>query len=514
MEVSASKLFTERFIQKERSHMISKIISCLSLVVLGLGECHADSPVKTPRPVPATRTEMKELLEDMKKRPYRIPLPELTDKEKAESGERGSSYESRLRYHYVPQQEGSVFGGSRLRTAQDGGARGTGESRGTEGPGNAAASGGVSATRRDFTRNADENMTLTYQLKTMLFWIVSRTNNCQYCLGHQEWKLSAVGMSDDSIAALDADWSVYSESEQAAFAYARLLTFEPHRLSDEEIAKVAKHYTPLQILEMTMSMAGNNAINRWKEGSGIPQSSGNTFTGRGGSGAAREHSDSFVTPTSDKYLNAVSIVAPIDLFKGKPSGQGISTRPATETRDEVKARLTELTARTARLPLVDEAIAQAWLKESEQDFPTANWVRLLANFPNEGRGRLPSLISREKQTGELTELQKAQFNWIIARQDRAWYAVGQAYKKLQSLGQSEDQIFALDGDWNGFSEADQSLFTFAKHLAASPIALTDEDAALALELTGPRTVVQTINHVASCAYFDRITEAAGLPLED
>lgn len=360
-------------------------------------------------------------------------------------------------------------------------------------------------------------MTLTYQFKTMLFWIVARTNNCQYCLGHQEWKLSAVGMSDDAIAALDADWSVYSEAEQAAFAYARLLTFEPHRLSDEETAKVAKHYTPLQILEMTMSMAGNNAINRWKEGSGIPQSSGNTFSGRGGPGApaaAAEHADTFVTPTSDKYKDAVSIVAPIELFKGKPSGQGISTRPAMETRDEVKAKLVEATTRTARLPLVDEVVAQAWLKESEQEIPASNWVRLLANFPNEGSGRLPSLASREKQTGDLTELQKAQFNWIIARQDRAWYAVGQAYRKLQSLGQSEDQIFALDGDWKMFSEGDQSLFTFAKHLAASPIALTDEDAALALELTGSRNVVQTINHVASCAYFDRVTEAAGLPLEE
>lgn len=185
-----------------------------------------------------------------------------------------------------------------------------------------------------------------------------------------------------------------------------------------------------------------------------------------------------------------------------------------ETRDEVKTKLAEASARTSRLSLVDEAVAKAWLKESELDISASNWVRLLANFPNEGRGRLPSLVSREKQTGELTELQKAQLNWIIARQDRAWYAVGQAFRTLESLGQSEDQIFALDGDWKGFSEGDQSLFMFAKHLAASPIALTDEDAALALELTGPRTVVQTINHVASCAYFDRVTEAAGLAIEN
>ncbi len=478
--------------------MFSRICLYLALASFGIVVCSADDPVKTARPVPATRPEMKELLEDIKSRPYRIPLPNLTDKEKEELGERSGNYEARLRYNYVPAAEGTIFGAARLRPAA---------APGTPAPANAP--------RMDFTRNADENMTLTYQFKTMLFWIVSRTNNCQYCLGHQEWKLSATGMNDDAIAALDADWSEYSKAEQAAFAYARLLTYEPHRLSAAEFEKVAQYYTPLQILEMTMSISGNNAINRWKEGTGIPQSAGNTFTGRGGTGApaTAEHADNFTTPTSEKFQSNISIVAPLEIFGGKPSGKGLSTRPEMESREQVLAKLNETASLTSRLPLADSGVAEAWVKESGQEIAAENWVRLIANFPNEGRGRLPSLVSREKKTGELTELQKAQLNWIIARQDRAWYAVGQAFKKLQSLGQSEDQIFALDGDWKGFSEGDQSLFMFAKHLAASPIALTDEDAALALELTGPRNVVQTINHVASCAYFDRVTEAAGLQLE-
>lgn len=474
--------------------------SCLYLLLAAAGAtaCRADSPVKTPRPIPATRPEMKELLEDMKKRSYRIPLPELTDKEKEELGERSTNYEARLRYNYVPAAEGTIFGAARPRPVV---------APGTPAPANPP--------RMDFTRNADENMTLTYQFKTMLFWIVSRTNNCQYCLGHQEWKLSATGMKDDAIAALDADWSAYSKEEQAAFAYARLLTYEPHRLTEAEINRIKQHYTPLQIVEMTMSMSGNNAINRWKEGTGIPQSSGNTFAGRGGSAApaTAEHADNFTTPTSEQFQSKISIVAPLDIFNGKPSGQGFSTRPELESRDDVKATLASVATRTSRLPLVDEATAAAWLKESGQDVPVTNWIRLIGNFPNEGRGRLPSLVAREKQTGELTELQKAQLNWIIARQDRAWYALGQAHRKLMSLGQSEDQIFALDGDRKSFSEPDQALFTFAQHLAASPIALTDEDFAVALKLNSPAQVVQTINHVASCAYFDRVTEAAGLPLE-
>lgn len=485
--------------------MPKKSLLSLSLALIASVLCGADSPVKTPRPIPATRTEMKELLEDMKKRPYRVPLPPLTEEEKAALGERGGSYEGRLRSMYIPPEEGTVFGSGGPRP-------GTAGEKGVSGQKSATATN-PAAPRRDFTRNADENMTLTYQFKTMLFWIVARTNNCQYCLGHQEWKLSATGMNDDAIAALDADWSSYSEAEQAAFAYARLLTYEPHLLSDEVIARVAKHYTPLQIVEMTMSMGGNNAINRWKEGIGIPQSSGNTFGARGGSTPAAAHADTFLTPTSARFKDAQSIVAPLEIFNGKPSGQGITNRPEIESRDEVLAKLKEAANRTPRLPLVDESVAAAWLKESGQDIPVAAWVRLIANFPNEGRGRLPSLASREKKTGDLSELQKAQLNWIIARQDRAWYAVGQALKTLKSLGQTEDQIFALDGDWSGLSPADQALFRFAKSLAASPIASTDEEAAAALKETSPSTFVQTVNHVASCAYFDRVTEAAGLPVE-
>lgn len=465
----------------------------------------ADEPVQLPRPVPVTRPEVKHLLEDLKQRPLRIPLPELTDKDREALGDRADSYETRLRYHYSPASEASAFGGNRNR-----GGNAPGAGAGQVGGGQAGGQ------RRDFSRNADENMTLTYQFKTQLFWIVARTNNCQYCLGHQEWKLSATGMSDDAIAALDADWSVYNEAEQAAFKYARTLTWEPHKLSDEVINAVLKHYTPNQVLEMTMSMCGNNAINRWKEGAGIPQSSGNTFGQRGEAAAnasAAQHSDTFETPTSAKYQKLASIVIPFEVVDGKPTGRGVSSRPSLEPRAEVLSRLASLKDRKPRLPLVETDVAAAWLKESNQELPVTNWVRLLGTFPNDGRGRLNSLGNREKQTGDLTALQKAQVNWITARQDGAWYATAQAMKTLKELGQSEDQIFALDESWDQFSPADRSLFQFAKHLAASPIAATDDDAAVVLRETSPRHLVQLINHVTACAYFNRLTEAAGLPSE-
>ncbi len=471
----------------------------------------ADERVVTPRPVPATRPEMKKLLEEMKTRKLRIPLPELTDEQKAQLGERGGGYEGRLRFHYLPSGEPSVFGGG-------GGGQRQGQGGQRPAPANNPPPGG-NAAARDFTRNSDENMTLSYQFKTMLFWIVSRTNNCQYCLGHQEQKLSATGMLDDDIAALDSNWEHFKPAEQAAFAYARKLTYEPNQLSDADIDALRPHYTDQQILEMTMSVSWNNSINRWKEGAGIPQSQdGGNFFRRGQANIPADRpvpNETFLTPTSPEFVAAVTKVAPleIDLKTGQPTQMGVSKRPPLESRAAVEAKLAEARHRKPRLPVLSDEAARKAFGELAPEGPLPAWLRLMANFPRDASSRIPSLMALTATRGELTPVLKAQVSWIIARQDRAWYATAVAQSRLRELGQNDDQIFALDGKWDQFTPAERAMFRFARQLAATPIALTDEDVEEALQQTSPREVVQLINFVTSRAYFDRVTEAAGLPVE-
>ena len=83
-------------------------------------------------------------------------------------------------------------------------------------------------------------------------------------------------------------------------------------------------------------------------------------------------------------------------------------------------------------------------------------------------------------------------------------------KRLQELGQSEEQVYALDGDLKSLSEAERAILVMARKLATSPITLADEDVATVVKLSGPRRATQLINYVTSRAYFDRVTEAAGL----
>jgi alkylhydroperoxidase family enzyme len=455
----------------------------LGLVLAPAGAARADEGGgDKPRSVPLTRTEVKQYLEDMKARTPRIPLPELTEEEKAKLGERGGGYEGRLRYHYLG-----------------------GEGRGGGGFG--------------FARERDPSASLDGTFKTELFWIVSRANNCQYCLGHQEVKLAVDGRKEEEIAALDGDWSEFTPAQRAAFAFARKFTNQPHLLNDADIDGLRKHYTDLQILEMILSMAGNNSINRWKEGVGVPQSKDlSNFGGRGNAKPVEPGrvlpTKTFLTPTPDKYKDMVTKVAPlvIDEKSGKPTHATACKRPPLESRADAEKALEAARSRKPRLPLVEEAKAREVLGDDAPKDALPQWMRLLANFPRDGKNRVAGVRSAEEK-GDLKPLLKAQVSWIIARQDRAWYATGEARGRLKNLGQTDEQIYKLDGDWADFTAQERALFTVARKLAASPVVLTDDDVANAVKLCGPRDVVQLINYVTTRASFDRITEAAGLALE-
>jgi AhpD family alkylhydroperoxidase len=450
-----------------------------ALVLHAEASSRAAEPAELPRPVPLTRPELKELIESVKGRTARIPLPELNDEDRQQLGDRADSYESVIRHVYLP--------GSDSSRRRSGGSR----SRG----------------------GADSGETLDYAFKTQLFWIVSRTNNCHYCLGHQESKLLNAGLSENEIASLDGDWSRHTPAEQAAFAFARKLTYQPHEVTDADITALREHFSDVQIVEMLLSLGRNNVLNRWKEGVAVPQGSDEGGYSRGDDPTLPR--GTYLTPTSPEYQQVVTRVAPvaIDEPSGKPTRTGLFSRPSLESRDEVEQTLQACRRRQSRLTLATPEAAASLLPEGVKiTEPLPQWILLLAIHSQDGPRNIASFHSGE-QEGDLSPQIKAQMRWIIARQDRAWYALGRAQRSLQELGQSPDEIFALDGDRTKFTPREQALFTVAQKLAASPVILTDADVAEAVALAGPRDVVQTVNYVAYQSSFDRITEAAGLPLD-
>jgi alkylhydroperoxidase family enzyme len=322
---------------------------------------------------------------------------------------------------------------------------------------------------------------------------------------------------EEEVAALDGDWLGFPPAQRAAFALDRKLTYEPHRFGDADVARLRKHYKDLQVLELVFSVAGNNATNRWKEGVGVPQEKEATRFLRGAATplpAGRPLPiKSFLTPTPEKYKGALTKVAPLQEGGAEgPSRLAVCRRPVLEPRAEVEKALEACRKRVPRLPLVGEAEARALLPADWPEGPLPQWVRLLANFPRDGKARILALRAAD-EAGDLTPLLKARVSWIVARQDRAWYAAGEARRRLKALGQSDEAIYKLDGDWADFPPAERALFRVARQLAASPIVLTDDEVAEAVRAAGPRAVVQLISYTSGRSFFDRVTEAAGLQLE-
>jgi alkylhydroperoxidase family enzyme len=404
-----------------------------------------------PKVVPQTRPEMKKLLEGLKQRQPRLPLPPAEETGTGEGG-RPSVNNGRMRQTYLPASwQGSRGGG----------------------------------------REPDTAMTLDDTFKVRLFWIVSRGNNCHYCLGHQELKLRRAGMLENEIASLDCDWKAFPEAEQAAFDFTRKLTITPHLVNDKDFEVLRKHYNDAQLIEMIYTVARYNSTNRWTDSLGIPQDQ------RFGDEAA-----GLDTPTADEFKNRpTTVVESVD-----------PRRPALEDADEVRAQLAAARKRHPRVAILSQEKARAALPADHPEGALPNWVRAIMQFPKTGSSTMASLHAMEKD-GKISPKLKAQIAWVAARNNRAWYAAGQAMNRLQKLGVSEADVLALDGDQKSLAAGEREALKFAAKLTASPKAIADADIANLRKHFPDAEVAEIVQVTCQANMFDRFTEALGLTLE-
>jgi alkylhydroperoxidase family enzyme len=438
----------------------------LVLTLPGAGPA-ADPPASdTPAPVAATRPELKEQLERSKQSHPRLPLAPPTEEELAAAKARagrgpmtGIINNGRMRKLYLPPE---VLGGG-------------------------------------FLREPDPAMTLNNPFKTMFFWIVSRANNCTYCQGHQEVKLAGDGVKEETIASLDGDWTEFSPAERAAFAFTVKLTSEPNRIADADIDHLRRHYTDLQILEIITAVGGFNAMNRWTGSLAIPQ----------------EGHRVFLTPTPEKYQAVRSRVAPLPA--GDSSSAPLCARPADrgplETRGQVAAALDSCHKRSPRLPLAPEESARRVVPaEWSGSSPLPEWVRLLANFPKGGKVWVAQTYYSQTK-GHLSPRLKAEIAYVAARHDRAWYALGHALQRLKELGLSDEAIDALAHPGQSITQPERAVLALARKLTVDPALITDADIEGLRKHYPDPEVAEIVYHVTQAAFFDRLTEAAGLRLE-
>ncbi|WP_169973075.1 carboxymuconolactone decarboxylase family protein [Tautonia rosea] len=431
--------------------------------VLGSSPASAqEGEADQPNPIPENRAELKRALEWSKEARPRLPLPQLTPEEQERAGAGAWSVvnNGRMRKWYLP----AGF-----------------------------ASGG-------FPKRDEPGMSLGYPFQTKLFWIVSRANNCTYCLGHQESKLMAVGVTDSEIALLDGDWSEASPADRAAYTMAKTMTLNPLELGETSLESLRSWYSDSQISEIIYVVSSFNAMNRWTGALNIPQ---------------EEYRDylSSLDPTFDSVMTRVAPIGPTRA----PGGTRVAApqaRPRLESWEVVMAKLAACRERPLllELPAPEEAAKRLGDRVAGTDEPLPHWVRLLAQFPGVGVERV-AILKAAEQEGSLDPMLRAQVAWVSARHDRAWYAIGHALNRLRALGASDEQIQALDGDRSDFTESERRVLAFAERLTVDPALVTDADVAKVRSFLSDHEVAELIAVVAESVFFNRLTEAAALPLE-
>ena len=244
-----------------------------------------------------------------------------------------------------------------------------------------------------------------------------------------------------------------------------------------------------------MTVAGYNSTNRWTDGLNIRgEASGERFAAK----AVGRDFATFKTPTSAKYAGRPTGVAPVAKGATATCQPTPVSRPALESREGVEAAWKFAATRTPRLPLADGT--------------GPNWQRLLGVFAESSASRIAGLkVATEK--GDLTPRVKAEIAWAAAREDRAWYALDLARRQLKAVGLSDDEIFALGGSAKDLPESERLTLAFARKLAAAPSTVTDADVEGLRKHSKDRAVAEIVHHVCNAAFVNRVTEAAGLPLD-
>ena len=439
--------------------MRNLVLAWLTLVLAATTVAFGDEPSNTPKSVPANRPAMKEALEALKERTPRLPLPTVSDGEPSVNN-------GRMRMTYLPESWGSN------------------PNRGNWGRNNSS--------RQQQRMGQDPNAKLDYMYTVPCFWVVSRGNNCHYCLGHQELKLRAGGMDDDTIASLDCDWSKFDPRQQAALEFARKLTLEPQLVGDGDIAKLKEHLSDPEIIELAFTVARFNATNRWTDGMGIPQDK--HFND--------ERESTLTTPTSSTYQNRKSIVVP----------ETRTPRPPVASLDQIGQAIAAGASRSPRVALPTNEEARKVLADAIGDRAPLAWEQALSALPVNGPAHV-KIWNTITMDDNLTPRLKAEIAFITAANNGAWYAAAHAANRLKQLGASPEDLTSL----LKVHEPGEGGAAAAYHLAATstrdPHLITDADVAALRKGYSDQETAEIVQVICMANLFDRFTESLGLPVE-
>lgn len=405
------------------------------------------APVTTDKapssPAPAfqmQRNLMLEMLERSKRHEPRLPLPKPSakDLERSKTGSLGLVNNGLMRRYYLPEEwSGAAF---------------------------PARSGQVDQA--------------SYRIKTELFWIISRLNQCAYCLGHQEAKLANAGLSEAEIASLDGDWADAPTASRVARQLAVWKTQTPEKPVPAEIwQQFGQLFDVDQQGEILLAIANYNAMNRWTGPLNIPQ---------------EKHRE---------YRSELS--------------QDLQTKPSklrnSQTLGWVNRSLPEF---PKWLELIDRSQREQRFAFESPDVGTTEpiHIRLLKSQGITGQARLGSwqlALSKTMPTEAfpLPAKLRGEILWVCARYDIAPHTAKQAMQILKEIGLEERDLLELENlsETSKTDEPTRQALLLAKRITTNPAWVTGNQIEEVRKHWGDRATAQIIELSGIAAAINRLS---------
>lgn len=115
-----------------------------------------------------------------------------------------------------------------------------------------------------------------------LFWVQTRSVECNYCMGHCEMLLEVAGLDKEAVAErtrrlAGADWSTFPPEEQRAYAYARKLSRTPWQLTVGDYRMLEKDLGPKKAMATFWWLCRGLYMTRVSDGFQLPLERENVF---------------------------------------------------------------------------------------------------------------------------------------------------------------------------------------------------------------------------------------------
>ena len=115
-----------------------------------------------------------------------------------------------------------------------------------------------------------------------LFWIQTRSIECNYCMGHCEMLLEVAGLDKYAVAErtrrlASSDWSAFPPEEQRAYAYARKLSKTPWELTPADYRSLEKDLGPDKAMATFWWLCRGLYMTRISDGFQLPLETENVF---------------------------------------------------------------------------------------------------------------------------------------------------------------------------------------------------------------------------------------------